>query len=434
MTRPGTEPRPNEKARPAGDRTASGPARPCAPIRVGYLIHCGGRYGVSRQTASLVEALDRKAVTPVGLLFGDGQEPDGPGALCDERVQLETRPLLPLSDPRHGRFYLPNLARKLRVAARVARQAAAAIRRLQLELVHVNFWPFHLIASEACRRAGIPCVWHLHGSLGGAGWRDRLQRSAWNLLPAHIVCNSRFTQGTLPARARRRSTVIYNGVAGKRIQDERQRGALRAQIGVPAAARLVGMFGSLNPYKGHEYFIQAAVEVVRSCPSTVFVVVGGETPTMEIRLGRRAALRRTAETLGISANFRFTGYLPDAYLYMGDCDVICVPTVPVASCLGEGFGLVTAEAMANGVAVVGTNCGATPEIVQDGKTGLLVPPRDAGALSAAICQLLGNDAGRKAMGQRAKERVAQSFDVTHTARAVEKVYRLVAGRHGPSKE
>lgn len=99
-----------------------------------------------------------------------------------------------------------------------------------------------------------------------------------------------------------------------------------------------------------------------------------------------------------------------------------------ASTTGEPFGQVIIEGMAAGKPVVATNGGGVPEIVEDGKTGLLVPMRDPSAMAEAICRLLSDPSLARKMGQRGWERVANHFTAEQTARKVESVYAEVLGR------
>ena len=99
--------------------------------------------------------------------------------------------------------------------------------------------------------------------------------------------------------------------------------------------------------------------------------------------------------------------------------------VVVAPSWFEAQGLSVMEAQAAGAAVVATNVGGIPDVVQDGRTGILVEPRDPGALAAAVISLLDDPAGAAAIGQRAAEHARQRFSRQATARAFESLYNRV---------
>lgn len=397
------------------------------PLRVGLVMDGSGKgYGVFELTRSLAECIDRTRVTPVGIFLGPGYERSVVGKACAETCELPCGCFLPLSMPGHSKWYLPNLLRKGVIMVRAVRDLTRTIKRLRIDVVHVHFYPLHLVAGLACRLAGVPCLWHWHGPFQQAGVSAAVVRFGFNHLATAIPCISRFVLETLPRKARAKACVVYNGVDVAKIVEGQRRGELRAQIGVPAGVPLVGLFGAIMERKGQEYFVRAAAQVVRRFPSARFVIVGGEDEICRLRYGFEARYRRLAKELGVEKAVIFAGPAPQASLLMGDCDIICMPTVPVGRDSGEGFGLVMAEAMAAGVPVVATTCGAPPEVIENGVSGLLVPPRDSDALAGAIQRLLEDEGRRKAFGQAAQRRIREHFDIRRTAEAMEKLYGAVA--------
>jgi glycosyltransferase involved in cell wall biosynthesis len=237
-------------------------------------------------------------------------------------------------------------------------------------------YPVHLVAGLACRLRPTPCLWHWHGAFDPRGKMYNTARLSFRPLATRIACISRFVAESLPPSARQKACVVYNAVERVKLRAAQRPGALRALLSVPPARPLVAIFGALTDYKGHEYFIRAAAAVLKQLPDTYFAIVGGETAVQRHRFGREARLRTLVQDLGISARVLFAGHVDDAALHMSDCDIVCLPTIPLGI-VGEGFGLALAEAMAVGVPVIATSCGAAPEIVEDGVSGLLVPPFDA---------------------------------------------------------
>jgi rhamnosyl/mannosyltransferase len=116
--------------------------------------------------------------------------------------------------------------------------------------------------------------------------------------------------------------------------------------------------------------------------------------------------------------------LHDAYR---DADLCIMPS----SC-EEAFGLPAAEAMACGLAVIGTRIGGIPEVIEDGRTGLLVPRDDPGALAAAICRLLEDDELRCSMGRAGQERCTRNFSWDALGQQLWQKYRQLLGRNAQS--
>jgi len=398
-----------------------------APIRVGVLINGDVYgYGISEFLRALLPAIDRGRVTVVGLFLSSGQEKAVLAPLCDEVCDLHVGPVIPLTETGRSRYYLPNLWRKGTRFLKAIIRTAMAVRQRRLDVLHVHLFPLHLVAGLAARMARRPCIWHWHGPFQQGGLARAAARFGFRCLATRIACISRFVLETLPESAQAKARVVYNGVQTLEIAGGQQHGVLRRRIAVLEGTPLVGLFGSIMERKGQEYFIRAAAQVVKSFPTVRFVVVGGENEVCRLRYGFEARYRRLVAELGLERTVLFAGHLAEASLLMGDCDIICMPTVPMGRDSGEGFGLVMAEAMAAGVPVVATNCGAPPEVIEDGVSGLLVPPRDSGALAKAIGFLLEDEGRRKAFGDAARRRVQEHFDVCHTAEALEEVYREVA--------
>lgn len=187
--------------------------------------------------------------------------------------------------------------------------------------------------------------------------------------------------------------------------------ALQAQA---AGRRAIFTVGRHVYYKGYEVLIEA----MRSVDALLWI--GGTGPLTD-------ALRAQAQAAGVAEKVLFAGRIPEEELvaYYRACDVFTMPSTDRS----EAFGLVQLEAMACGKPVVSTRLGNGVEYVnRDGETGLLVPPRDAGALAAALNRLLGDAALRARLGEAGRAWVAQGFSVPSMVDKTLAVYRQVLGR------
>src|SRR5215218_4846416 len=170
---------------------------------------------------------------------------------------------------------------------------------------------------------------------------------------------------------------------------------LHEELWLPHGAPIVGNVAALVPHKGQKHLIEAAALVVRHVPDARFVIAGEG----ELRL----SLERQIRERHLEKHVLLLGFRPDVLSLHKAFDIF------VMSSVTEGLGTSLLDAMACGRPVVATNVGGIPEVVVDGETGLLVPPRDAGALAAAIGRLLGDRALRERMGAAGLARVQSTF-------------------------
>lgn len=207
-----------------------------------------------------------------------------------------------------------------------------------------------------------------------------------------------------------RVVTVPNGLA---VPDRpADRAAARAALGLGHGDTVVGFVGRLSDDKGPALLLEAAARLRPSVPGLRIVLLGGDVagPT-GLRLQARAALP------DLAGSVRLAGYQPEAARLCRAFDVQVLPSV------AEPFGLVLLEAMAQAVPVVATAAGGVPEIVRDGRDGLLVPPGDPEALARALGRLLSDEALRDRLAAAGRRRVASDFSQDRTVAATEAVYR-----------
>lgn len=203
---------------------------------------------------------------------------------------------------------------------------------------------------------------------------------------------------------------------------------IRRDLGLPPEGPFLLSAGRLDPQKGHPVLFEAMREVVREVPAARLVVVGG---AQQAPAGYVAELREMAAAPDLAGKIVFTGERRDLPRLMAACDLF------ILASLWEGFGLVFVEAMAAGKPVVATRVSGIPEVVVDGETGVLVPPRDPAALAAAIVALYRAPAERHRLGSNGYRRVRERFTAD---RMVDKTLAVYAealaarGRTGPGAE
>ena len=225
---------------------------------------------------------------------------------------------------------------------------------------------------------------------------------------ATAVRNVLQAQGYDPSRI----SVIHNGIDVTRFQSAGTRdGALRAELGFDPLDRVVAVFARLNRLKGIEYFLEAAAQLARRHAGLKFLIVGDS-----ISEEYRKELEAVAARLGLTDRVVFAGFRRDIPALLAEVTVSVLPS------LSEGLSNVVLEGMAAGVPVVATSVGGTAEMIDDGRTGLLVPPADASAIARAVGTLLDDPALAARIGAAAKESVTAKFSLDAAVRETERIY------------
>ncbi len=217
-----------------------------------------------------------------------------------------------------------------------------------------------------------------------------------------------------------KSTFIPNAVDSQKFSPAVARGGMRSRYGIPADHDVILCPRRLVPKNGVESLIESLPLIRQSCDQ-ISVVVAGDGP-------ERQKLEQRVRELRLQNSVIFTGSIAndDLPAFYADADVVVIPS------LMEATSIAGLEAMASACAVVATGVGGLPEIIDDGRTGLLVPPRDPNALAAAIIRVLENPQLRKQLGEAARARVEREFTWAHvageTTRAYEQAIALWHGR------
>jgi glycosyltransferase involved in cell wall biosynthesis len=228
------------------------------------------------------------------------------------------------------------------------------------------------------------------------------------LVNAEAIRESLIVQGYDP----RRIVVIRNGIALSNFARKERSAVLRRELGIPPSARLVAVFSRLNPMKGVEYFLDAAIILAGRFPDVRFLVAGGGDSKQE--------LEEHACRLGLGQRIVFTGFRSDVR------DLLAEAAISVLPSLSEGTSNTLLESMAAGIPVVATRVGGNPEVIEDGVSGMLVPPRDSAALAAAVGRLLEDEDLALRLGQAGLRRVSGIFSLSGSVQQTEHLYqRLV---------
>jgi len=204
--------------------------------------------------------------------------------------------------------------------------------------------------------------------------------------------------------------VIYNAVDWSQLQTSRSREDVRASLGLEPGTRVVGVIARLTEQKGHRFLFEA---LQRPSLTGVQAIVVGDGD-------RREALRQQAAACGLEGRVRFLGARRDLGDLLSAMDVFVLPS------LWEGLPLSLVLAMGAGLPVVATAVAGIPEVVQNGRTGLLVPPGDAGALADALERVCSDSDLAASLGRCGKAAVLPRFGVDGYVDAVTSLYDRLA--------
>jgi len=276
------------------------------------------------------------------------------------------------------------------------------------DIMHAQTRVSQVIAGCTSRLTGVPYVSTCHGF-----FRPHLGRRLFGFWGSRAIAISEAVREHLVNDLKVKknmSCIIYNGVDAhyftrKLSRDEIE--AFKMRVGLKSGP-VVGSIARLSPVKGHEFLIRAMKKVLDEVPDAQLLIVG-DGPC------QRELVNLTLELEVGNAVF-IEGSMADTLMPLSAMDIFVLPSVQ------EGLGLALMEAMAASKAVIGSNVGGVYSLIKDGKTGLLVEPKDPDALSEAITRLLKDRGLAKDMGRAARALIEEKFSLEIMAEKVEKVY------------
>jgi glycosyltransferase involved in cell wall biosynthesis len=354
--------------------------------------------GAENAMLMLLESLDRDAWQPT-LLLEDVPDVE-PIRARAEALDVPVRGIAPLPLGLAG-------ARRVPAVVRLLRRARPDVFHAHMSSPVATKW-----GLAAAVLAGVPAVLgtvqvvsdYLPDRSTRLQLRALARRVDRYLAVSHAIAAELVASYRWPAA---KVGVVHNAVELERFEGDAPPG-LRGELGADGRP-LVLTAARLSDQKGHRFLLEAAAQL----PEAVFALAG-DGP-------ERGRLEALAERLGVAERVRFLGRREDVPELLAACDVFALPS------LYEGTSLAVLEAMAARRPVVSSAIGGTEELIEDGRSGLLVPPSDADALAAALRRLL-EDAGlRERLAARARERVEREFTRTAMAARVSAVYREVLG-------
>jgi glycosyltransferase involved in cell wall biosynthesis len=281
------------------------------------------------------------------------------------------------------------------------------IRKEKFQSVHTYTTKAGFIGRLAAKLAGVPVIIHTifepaHNSASNPILKSLyifMERLACRWADAIITITNANSREILQRSLvePQKLTVVPEGLDMTRYDAvEADPAQVRSALGIPQSAPFILTVARLEAPKGHAWLLKAAKIILETIPSAHFVCVG---------MGRlRESLEKMAQQMGIGSQVHFIGFRQDMLQIMKSCDLFVLPS------LWEGQGVVLLEAMAFKKAQVASAVGGIMDVVVDGETGVLVPPKDPQALAQAIVKLINDPQTRQKMGEKGYERVRTVFD------------------------
>jgi L-malate glycosyltransferase len=383
-------------------------------MRILFYNHTGQVGGAERLLLTILDRLDRTIFDPI-LICPE----HGPLRKMGDRLGVPTESVCVL-DARFT-WRADHVVRYLKSFARVILDLRKRIISVDPELIHANSVRAGLVVTAATLGLKKQVVWHIH---------DLLPRHPFNSLIRAVGLLSRRTRMIAVAQAsadrfigflwplRKRVTVIPNGVDLERFHpDQITRQRMRRELQLGADEPVIGIIGRLTPSKGQMELLRAFQDVVSEFPTATLLIAGAPAFNQEYEYAE--LLKRAASALGISNRVLMLGARDDVAAVMQALDLLIVNSS------SEACSLVVLEAMACGVPVLATRNGGTPEIIEHGASGWLVPWGDEKALAAAIMKLIGQSELRAQLATRGRQRITSRFGIDRYMREIQSCYRKI---------
>ena len=301
-----------------------------------------------------------------------------------------------------------------------AQQIAQLATSIEAELLHANTIRAALYTMLAAKMARLPFIWHMRDfwlseNKPNQLWLDSFGKRVLISSATKVIANSKATAAHLPKSSK--IHVVHNGIALAKFDPTLDTSSFRTHFQIPQDASVVGMVGRLRPWKGQTTFLQIAAHIATHNPNVCFLIVGGAT--FGVDQTYQTQLKTQAQELNLTERVIFTEQINNIPEALATMNIFVHPGDP------EPFGLVNIEAMAMAKPIVAFNHGALPEIVQNGKTGLLVEPYDAKATATAIISLLDKPQEQISLGKNGRKIVEITFTVQRTAQQISKIYEHI---------
>jgi glycosyltransferase involved in cell wall biosynthesis len=282
----------------------------------------------------------------------------------------------------------------------------------KFEIIHTHAYSAGTIGRMSAFLAGIPVIIsHNHSVYDYYNKYYHLVEWLLSLITDSVICISevvnRFANETQRINAKKLIT-IHNGIDDVCAVTEKRSSDLKKELGIPINHSVIGTITHLEEHKGLKYLLEAASLLLQQRNDVNFLIIGDGSLKEE--------LKKLCIDLNLEKKIIFVGELSEILEILSSIDIFVLPS------LREGLGLAILEAMACGKPVIATNAGGIPEIVKDGVSGILVPPKNSEALYMAMNELLNDREKREKMGRIGEKVYYEDFRTKTMVEKIEDLY------------
>ncbi|MCA9960203.1 MAG: glycosyltransferase family 4 protein [Anaerolineales bacterium] len=384
-----------------------------------YIHPSNELYGSDRSLLRLVQALSQTSIEPF-VIVPDDLEYEG---LLTNELQKMHVPFQELGLGVLRRRYrnvsggLLFIYRTVKAAVQIAHYC----RQHKFHLIHSNSTAV-FTGALAAKLARIPHIWHVREIIEQPRWLNKVTANVlWWGADVVIAVSQPVKENLLISQPKLASKirVIHNGINPKAYKeiDTQDIIQLRHSWGIPITATVIGMVGRISSWKGQNFLLQAAADILKQDPNVYLVFVGGTVPG---ETWRRQELEDAIYKLGIQDQVILDDFRIDIPVVLASFDIFVLP-----STRPDPFPGVVLEAMFAGKPVVATAHGGALEQVQKNVTGLLVSPTETNEMTEALHKLIYNPQLRIDMGNNGRQRALTLFTTELYVTNVINVYNQI---------
>jgi glycosyltransferase involved in cell wall biosynthesis len=390
------------------------------PVNLLFLDASRGLYGASRMLLTLLSHLDRKSFKPYVLLANDvtQEEVRFPAELDRLNISYEEANLCVL---RRAKYLNPRgLLWLSRTLVRSIPWLLRLVREKDIQLIATNTSTV-LSGAIVAAMAGTPHVWMVH---------EIFRWEGWILSPFIYAFSTRITASSEAVAEswgnhfpwiRSKVDLIEFGMDSTPFAkvSSQQREALRKEFGIGSEDQVVTMVGRIGAWKGENFFVDMADQVVAGFPRVKFLIVGG---VFDGNYQHLVNLRNKIQQLGLAHKIVVTGFRSDVPAILSCSDIFVLPSMQP-----EPFGMVLLEAMAAGKPVIATNHGGPRKIIGNSVEGFLVDFREPTEMAGRVTQLLQDADLRLRMGRAGLQTIRRKFSPGKAASRYQEIFRDILG-------